>query len=300
MVTLPIVRKATPSSALRRWLMIAIGDDLEQVAIGAPISQPTGAANGISSSAIGWDAAAQFGWLCASAAISFAIRFSSSDAGSSFGSCGTSLPRTARLRMVWRSCLIWSGRVVRAGSASRAKRASAWKVSGSGALRRARLAAASRSRVASRARPRRLQPVAQRHQLIDLGDDAVLFGEGWEGNGRSRQISADVDLWHAVPRHRSIMLAKTSTANMSADRTRDRRRQCGRMRRYAADRERGSRESIRLNSFDQSRRSCRRADRHGRIAVVPFVRDARDRLRSSARSQDRRVRRSRRSAIART
>ena len=42
-----------------------------------------------------------------------------------FGSCGTSLPRTARLRMVWRSCLIWSGRVVRAGSASRAKRASA-------------------------------------------------------------------------------------------------------------------------------------------------------------------------------
>ena len=121
---------------------------------------------------------------------SFAIRFSNSDAGSSFGSCGTSLPRTARLRMVWRSCLIWSGRVVRAGSASSAKRASAWKVSGSGALRRARLAAASRSRVASRLRPRRLQPVAQRHQLIDLGDDAVLFGEGWEGKGRLRDIFA--------------------------------------------------------------------------------------------------------------
>ena len=33
------------------------------------------------------------------AAFSSAIRFNSSDAGSSFGSCGTSLPRTARLRM---------------------------------------------------------------------------------------------------------------------------------------------------------------------------------------------------------
>jgi len=28
--------------------------------------------------------------------------------------------------------------------------------------------------------PRRLQPIAQRHQLVDLGDDAVLFGEGWK------------------------------------------------------------------------------------------------------------------------
>ncbi len=27
-----------------------------------------------------------------------------------------------------------------------------------------------------------LQPVAQRHQFIDLGDDAVLFHEGWEGD----------------------------------------------------------------------------------------------------------------------
>ncbi len=25
------------------------------------------------------------------------------------------------------------------------------------------------------------QLVAQRHQLIDFGDDAVLFGEGWQG-----------------------------------------------------------------------------------------------------------------------
>jgi hypothetical protein len=69
-----------------------------------------------------------------SRAFSAAIRFSNSDAGSSFGSCGTSLPHTARLRMVWRSCLIWSARAVRAGRASRAKRASSRKVSGSGAL----------------------------------------------------------------------------------------------------------------------------------------------------------------------
>ena len=29
-------------------------------------------------------------------------------------------------------------------------------------------------------RLRRLQPIAQRHQLVHLGDDAVLLGEGWE------------------------------------------------------------------------------------------------------------------------
>ncbi len=28
----------------------------------------------------------------------------------------------------------------------------------------------------------RLQPVTQRHQFIDLGDDAALLGEGWQGN----------------------------------------------------------------------------------------------------------------------
>ena len=27
-----------------------------------------------------------------------------------------------------------------------------------------------------------LQLVAEGHQFIDLGDDAVLFGEGWEGS----------------------------------------------------------------------------------------------------------------------
>jgi hypothetical protein len=66
-------------------------------------------------------------------------------------------------------------------SASRTKRASASKVSGSGALRRARLAAASRSRVAS-------SRSHKAHQLIDLGDDAVLFGERWEGKGQDREV----------------------------------------------------------------------------------------------------------------
>jgi len=32
----------------------------------------------------------------------------------------------------------------------------------------------------------RLQPIAKRYQLIDLDDDAVLFGEGWEGKRHSR------------------------------------------------------------------------------------------------------------------
>ena len=40
---------------------------------------------------------------------SAAIRFSNSDAGSSFGSCGTSLPRTARSRMKRRNRAIASG-----------------------------------------------------------------------------------------------------------------------------------------------------------------------------------------------
>ncbi len=30
------------------------------------------------------------------------------------------------------------------------------------------------------------QAVAQGHQFIDLGDDAVLFGEGWEGKSKFR------------------------------------------------------------------------------------------------------------------
>jgi hypothetical protein len=31
-------------------------------------------------------------------------------------------------------------------------------------------------------------PVQQRHQRIDLGHDAVLFGERWEGNDELRYI----------------------------------------------------------------------------------------------------------------
>ncbi len=32
----------------------------------------------------------------------------------------------------------------------------------------------------------RFQPVAEGHQFIDFGDDAVLFGEGWERNHQAR------------------------------------------------------------------------------------------------------------------
>ena len=32
-----------------------------------------------------------------------------------------------------------------------------------------------------------VQPVTERHKLIDLGDDAVLFGEWWEGNWKLSQ-----------------------------------------------------------------------------------------------------------------
>ena len=39
-------------------------------------------------------------------------------------------------------------------------------------------------------RSRRLQLVAERHQFIDLGDDAVLFGEGWERYGKIFQLSS--------------------------------------------------------------------------------------------------------------
>src|SRR5690606_15487521 len=42
-----------------------------------------------------------------------------------------------------------------------------------------------------------LQPVAERHQRIDLGDDAVLFGEGWKGDGYRAELSLrDVHLHH--------------------------------------------------------------------------------------------------------
>ena len=42
---------------------------------------------------------------------------------------------------------------------------------------------------AFRVRLLRLQPVAKRHQFIDFGDDAVLFGEGWERDYELREFS---------------------------------------------------------------------------------------------------------------
>ena len=35
--------------------------------------------------------------------------------------------------------------------------------------------------------PGRFQAVAEGHQFIDLGDNAVLLGEGWEGEANSRR-----------------------------------------------------------------------------------------------------------------
>lgn len=69
-------------------------------------SHPSGNSNGFSSSLISGSGFAfnfpLFHQLCFSAA----IRFSSSDAGSSFGSCGTSLPRTASSRISSRNFLM--------------------------------------------------------------------------------------------------------------------------------------------------------------------------------------------------
>ena len=55
--------------------------------------------------------------------------------------------------------------------------------SSAGASASASRASSRRRRVGGGGGEARLQPVAQRHQLIDLGDDAVLFGEGWNGIG---------------------------------------------------------------------------------------------------------------------
>lgn len=41
----------------------------------------------------------------------------------------------------------------------------------------------------------RLQPVAQGHQFIDFGDDAVLFSEGWEGHKHAaKRLTIDIGL----------------------------------------------------------------------------------------------------------
>ena len=64
-------------------------------------SQPSGSSNGLSSSLIGGNGFCFFIFPSfTSWAFSCAIRLSSSEAGSSFGSCGTSLPITASCRMV--------------------------------------------------------------------------------------------------------------------------------------------------------------------------------------------------------
>ena len=72
--------------------------------------QPRGAANCSSSVSI---SGSGFSFLISPAftsrAFSVAIRFNNSDAGSSFGSCSTNFPRTARSRMKRRKRGIASG-----------------------------------------------------------------------------------------------------------------------------------------------------------------------------------------------
>ncbi len=45
----------------------------------------------------------------------------------------------------------------------------------------------------------RLQPVAKRHQFINLGDDAVLLGEGWEGEWRDCGIFSPQNAASSLP-----------------------------------------------------------------------------------------------------
>ena len=54
--------------------------------------------------------------------------------------------------------------------------------------------------------PRRLQPVAQGHQFIDLGDDAVLLGEGWEG----KRNSATLPILYALSRRSRPVLVRSA------------------------------------------------------------------------------------------
>ena len=70
-------------------------------------SHPSGNSNGFSSSLISGSGFCFLIFPCfTSSAFSAAIRFNNSDAGSSFGSCGTSLPRTASSRISSRSFLM--------------------------------------------------------------------------------------------------------------------------------------------------------------------------------------------------
>lgn len=45
-----------------------------------------------------------------------------------------------------------------------------------------------------------LQPVAQRHQLVDSGDDTALFGKGWHRNKKCLYTGphANVGPWHRL------------------------------------------------------------------------------------------------------
>ena len=89
--------------------------------------------------------------------------------------------------MVWRRCLDLVG--ARGEGRQRVEGEAGVGLEGFGIGRVEAGEARRRQPVAHRlaACPRRLQPVAQRHQFIDLGDDAALLGEGWEGKGRMRK-----------------------------------------------------------------------------------------------------------------
>ena len=97
-----------------------------------------------------------------------------------------------------------SGRVVRRGRWLRWKRA--WSRKDCASARVVQAMQGCRRQPVPPALPlrlRRLQPITQRHQFIHLGDDAVLFGEGWEGNGkvavRSDMSEVDRRVARAVP-----------------------------------------------------------------------------------------------------
>ena len=85
------------------------------------------------------------------------------------------------------------------GSASSAKRASSWKVSGSGALRRARLAAASRSRVASRSAR---AASSRSHSAINSSTLATMrccSARGGRGKASREILVFGTRFWPAVP-----------------------------------------------------------------------------------------------------
>ena len=118
-----------------------------------------------------------------SCAFSAASRLTNSDAGSSAGSCSTSFPSHREIE----DGLTEGLDLVEAGG----ERSEIFE--GEGGVdpecRRIRIGRVEADETRRRQpvprcfplRSRRLQLIAERHQFIDLGDDAVLFGEGWEG-----------------------------------------------------------------------------------------------------------------------